>query len=123
MQIPKDVRFNTHMLFYNAGDTKKMMASWFGNNKAKLLPGSYDIVVDEKYTIKNVPVEQGKQTRLLMGVLQWSSYGTITLENASHQKISYAAPFKIVLPAGTYTIVGKKAPNTFVITDGKLTEF
>ena len=124
MQIPKEVGFNTHMEFYETGDTKKPVASWFGNNKAKLLPGLYDIVIDKKYIIKNVPVEQGKQTRLKMGVLQWSGYGSIVLEDANHQKFSYGAPFKKVLPVGTYTIVGRKQkPNTFVITDGKLTEF
>lgn len=121
MQIPKEIRFNTHMKFFNAGDTKKMVASWFGNNKANLLEGAYDIVVDDKYTIKNVPVEKGKQTILHMGVLQWSAYGTVTLENADHQKFSYAPPFKIVLPEGTYIIVGKKQPNTIVITNGNLT--
>lgn len=124
MQIPKEVQFNTHMEFYEAGDNNKSVASWFGNNKAKLLPGLYDILIDKKYTIKNVPVEQGKQTRLLMGVLQWSGYGSILLEDANHQKFSYGAPFKKVLPVGTYTIVGKKQkPNTFEIVDGKLTEF
>ena len=124
MQIPKELRFNTHMEFYETGDNKKPVASWFGNNKAKLLPGLYDIVIDKKYTIKNVPVELGKQTRLKMGVLQWSGNGSILLEDGTHQKFSYSPPFKIVLPAGTYTIVGKKQkPNTFVITDGKLTEF
>jgi hypothetical protein len=121
MQIPKEIRFNTHMKFFNAGDTKKVVASWFGNNKADLLEGTYDIVVDDKYTIKNVPVEKGKQTILHMGVLQWSSYGTVTLENGDHQKFSYAPPFKIVLPEGTYYIVGKKQPNTIVITNGNLT--
>ena len=121
MQIPKEIRFNTHLKFFNAGDTKKVVASWFGNNKANLLPGEYDVVVDDKYTIKNVPVEKGKQTTLLMGVLQWSGYGTVTLENEDHQKFSYAAPFKIVLPQGTYSIVGKKSPNTLTITNGNLT--
>lgn len=121
MQIPKEIRFNTHMKFFNAGDTKKMVASWFGNNKADLMEGNYDIVVDDKYTIKNVPVEKGKQTILHIGVLQWSGYGTVTLENADHQKFSYAPPFKIVLPEGTYYIVGKKQPNTIVITNGQLT--
>jgi hypothetical protein len=121
MQIPKEIRFNTHMKFFNAGDTKKMVASWFGNNKADLLEGAYDIVVDDKYIIKNVPVEKGKQTILHMGVLQWSGYGTVTLENADHKKFSYAPPFKIVLPEGTYYIVGKKQPNTIVITNGNLT--
>jgi hypothetical protein len=56
-----------------------------------------------------------------MGVLQWSSYGTVTLENADHQKFSYAPPFKIVLPEGTYYIVAKKQPNAIVISNGKLT--
>jgi hypothetical protein len=121
MQIPKEIRFNTHMKFFNAGDPKKMVASWFGNNKADLLEGAYDIVVDDKYTIKNVPVEKGKETILHMGVLQWSGYGAVTLENADHQKFSYAPPFKIVLPEGTYYIVGKKQPNTIVITNGNLT--
>ena len=124
MQIPKEVQFNTHMEFYEAGDNKKAVASWFGNNKAKLMPGLYDILIDKKYIIKNVPVEQGKQTRLKMGVLQWGGYGSIVLEDTNHQKFSYGAPFKKVLPVGTYTIVGRKQkPNTFVITDGKLTEF
>ena len=121
MQLPKGLSYSTHMEFYEAGDAKKRVASWFGNNHAKLLPGLYNIVVDNKYTIANVPVEQGKETILHMGVLQWSGYGTVTLENADHQKFSYAPPFKIVLPEGTYYIVGKKQPNTIVIANGNLT--
>ncbi len=59
-----------------------------------------------------------------MGVLQWSGYSDVLLEDANHQKYHYGAPVKIVLPVGTYTIVGRKQnPNTLVITDGKLTEF
>lgn len=109
------------MEFYDAGDAKKPVASWFGNNKAKLLPGLYDIVVDKKYTIKNVPVELGKQTRLKMGVFMVSGYSSFEIENSNHQKFTYASPFKILLPEGTYYINGKKK-TPVVIKDGELTE-
>jgi hypothetical protein len=121
MQLPKGLAYHTHMQFYDAGDTKKQLASWFGNNKARLLPGLYDIVVDGKYTIKNVPVELGKQTRLKMGVLKVSNYGSFEIENSSHQKFIYAPPFSIVLPEGTYYIIGKKK-TPIVIKDSELTE-
>ena len=120
MQIPKGLSFSTHMLFYNAGDNKKSVASWFGNNVAKLLPGLYDIVVDGKYTIKNVPVEKGKDTRLNMGIFKVTTYGSVQIEDSNHQKFTYAGPFSIVLPAGTYYLGGKKQP--IVITTGKVTE-
>ena len=121
LQMPKELRYNTHMEFYDAGDAKKPVASWFENNKAKLLPGLYNIVVDKKYTIQNVPVELGKQTRLKMGVFMVSSYGSYEIENSNHQKFTYAPPFKILLPEGTYYINGKKK-TPVVIKDGELTE-
>ena len=122
MEIPKGLRFNTNMEFYEAGDKKNRQASWFGNNKAKLLPGTYDVVIDSRDTIKNVPVELGKQTRLKMGVFLVSGYTSPTIENSTtHQKFTYGAPFKILLPAGTYYLNGnKKVP--IVIKDGELTE-
>ena len=123
MQIPNKLGGRTHMEFYIAGDTKNRVASWFGNNEAKLLPGLYDIVVDGRYTIKNVPVELGKQTRLKMGVFSVSGYGSSpVIENSSsHQKFSYSPPFTILLPEGTYYLNGKKN-IPIVIKDGELTE-
>jgi hypothetical protein len=121
MEIPKDAKFQTHIKIFEAGDTKKIAASWFGNNKSKLLPGLYDVAVDDKYTITNVPVEAGKKTRLRMGVLQINNYGSVQIENSDHQKFSYAPPFKIVLPEGTYYLNGnKKIP--IVIKDGEVTK-
>ena len=122
MQVPKELNFHTHIKFFEAGDTKKIVASWFGNNSAKLLPGLYDAVVDDKYTIKNVPVELGKQTRLKMGVFKVTGYGTVEIENSTtHQKFSAGGPFTKVLPEGTYYINGnKKVP--VVIKDGVLTQ-
>ena len=121
LKIPKELRYNTHMEFYDTGNAKKLVASWFGNNKAKLLPGLYNIVVDKKYTIQNVPVELGKQTRLKMGVFIVSSYGSFEIENVNHQKFTYAPPFKILLPEGKYYLnKNKKVP--IVIKDGELTE-
>ena len=120
MQIPKGLSFSTHILFYNAGDNKNSVASWYGNNEAKLLPGLYDMVVDEKYTIKNVPVEKGKHTRLNMGIFKVTTYGSVQIEDSNHQKFAYAGPFSRLLPAGTYYLGGKKQP--IVITTGKVTE-
>jgi hypothetical protein len=120
MQLPKGLGYTTHIEFYEAGDTKKRVASWFGNNESRLLPGSYDIVVDGKYTIKNVPVEAGKKTRLKMGVFKVTNYGTIEIENSS-QKFSRGGPFSMLLPEGTYYLNGnKKTP--IVIKDGNLTQ-
>ena len=86
------------------------------------MPGLYDVVIDSRDTLKNVPVELGKQTRLKMGVFMVSGYTSPTIENSStHQKFTYGAPFKILLPAGTYYLNGnKKVP--IVIKDGELTE-
>jgi len=120
LKIPENIRYNTHLKIFSSGDPKKVLQSWFGNKSATLLPGSYDILVDNKYYIKNVPVEEGKQTRLLMGVLQWSGYGSVNLESADHQKFAYAAPFKIVLPQGNYKVEGDK--NSITIKDGELTQ-
>ncbi|MFL5773195.1 MAG: hypothetical protein ACJ75F_08555 [Flavisolibacter sp.] len=122
MQLPKELKFQTHVKFFEAGDTKNAVASWFGNNKAKLSPGLYDVVVDDKYTVRNVPVEAGKQTRLKMGVFKVTGYGTIEIESSDHRKFSTAGPFSKILPEGTYYINGKtKFP--IVIKDGELTEF
>ena len=121
MQIPKQIGFHTHMEFFNADDNKKVVASWFGNNTAKLLPGNYNILVDKKYTIYNVPVELGKQTRLKMGVFKIGGFGTFTLENSDHNKFSYGAPVSIILPEGTYHMMDKKLTPIY-IKDGELTE-
>lgn len=121
MEIPKGAKFQTHIKIFEAGDTKKIAASWFGNNKTKLLPGLYDVVVDDKYIVKNVPVEADKKTRLRMGVLQISSYGSVQIENSELQKFSRGGPFSMLLPEGTYYLNGnKKTP--IVIKDGSLTE-
>jgi hypothetical protein len=108
LQVPKEINFHTHLEFFQSGDHIKRAGSWFGNTTAKFLPGLYDILVDGKYTIKNVPVEQGKKTRLKMGVLNVHRYGSFELENSSHQKFSYAPPFSIILPEGTYHLTGRK---------------
>ena len=122
LEIPKGLRYNTNLEFFNAGEKTNRQASWFGNNKAKLLPGMYDVVIDSRDTIKNVPVELGKQTRLKMGVFMVSGYSDANLENSTtHQKFTYGAPFKILLPEGTYYLnKNKKVP--IVIKDGELTE-
>ena len=122
MQIPDKLGGRTHMEFYTAGDYKNRVASWFGNNKERLLPGLYNVVIDSRDTIKNVPVELGKQTRLKMGVFSVSGYRGQIIENSSnHQKFTYGAPFSILLPEGTYYLNGnKKVP--IVIKDGELTE-
>lgn len=122
MQIPKFDGFNTNLEFFNAGEKTNRQASWFGNNKAKLLPGMYDVVIDDRDTIKNVPVELSKQTRLKMGVFYMGGYSDANLENSvTHQKFTYGAPFKILLPEGTYYLnKNKKVP--IVIKDGELTE-
>lgn len=120
MQLPKGLGYSTHIEMYEAGDTKKRVASWFGNNEARLLPGFYDVVVDKDYTIKNVPVEKGKKTRLKMGVFKVTNYGTIEIES-SNQKFSRGGPFSMLLPEGTYYLNGnKKTP--IVIKDGSLTQ-
>ena len=122
MEIPKGLRYNTNLEFFNAGEKTNRQASWFGNNKAKLLPGMYDVVIDSRDTIKNVPVELGKQTRLKMGVFMVSGYSDANLENSTtHQKFHYGAPFKILLPEGTYYINGKKK-YPVVIKDGEMTK-
>jgi hypothetical protein len=121
LDMPDKLSFHAHLMFYEAGDTKTQVASWFSSNSSKLLPGLYDISVDSKYTIKNVPVEKGKRTRLKMGVLSVSSYGSFELENSNHEKISYAPPFSIILPEGIYYVLGKKKFK-IEIKDGELTE-
>ena len=121
MQLPKSLSYSTHMEFYEASDSTKRVASWFGNNKARLKPGLYDVVVDDKYTIRNVPVETGKRTRLRMGVFKVTSYGTVEIESSNHQKFSTAGPFSKLLPEGTYYINGKKK-FPVVIKDGEVTE-
>jgi hypothetical protein len=118
MELPKGSSYSTHMLFYNSGDSKKPVASWFGNNKAVLSPGLYNIVVDGKYTLYNVPVEAGKQTRLKMGFFGVSRYGPVTISNGSDQKFTYAAPFTILLPEGTYLLPGERS-HLITILDGK----
>jgi len=47
-----------HLKVFKSGDTK-IAASLFGNSKSRLLPGNYDVMMD-KYSIKNVPIEVGK---------------------------------------------------------------
>ena len=86
------------------------------------MPGLYDVVIDSRDTLKNVPVELGKQTRLKMGVFMVSGYSDAKLENTiTHQKFIYGAPFKVLLPEGTYYLNGNKRVP-IVIKDGELTE-
>jgi hypothetical protein len=121
MQLPKGLSYSTHIKIFEAGVTKKIAASWFGNNETKLLPGLYDVVVDDDYTIKNVPVEAGKKTRLKMGVFKITSYGTMEIESSDQLKFSRGGPFSMLLPQGTYYLNGnKKSP--VVIKDGEVTK-
>lgn len=118
-QMPTNISY-AHLKVFISGDTK-MAASLFGNSKSKLLPGNYDLLMD-KYSIKNVPVEKGKTTRLKVGILNYSPRGPVKIVDENNQKIAIAGPFKIALPPGTYYLDGKKE-HSFVIKDGEVTEY
>jgi hypothetical protein len=121
LQLPEGTNYHTHLEFFDAADTKNRVASWFGNNENDLLPGQYNVMVDGKYTIRNVPVEKGKTTRLKMGVFTVGNYGGVQIENSDHEKFSYSGPFSILLPEGTYYINGKK-DHPVLIKDGTVTK-
>jgi hypothetical protein len=121
LQLPDGTSYHTHLEFYDVADNKTRVASWFGNNENNLLPGSYNVVVDGKYTIRNVPVEKGKTTRLKMGIFSVDNYGGVQIENSDHEKFSYSGPFSILLPEGTYFINGRKDHPVF-IKDGTVTK-
>jgi hypothetical protein len=118
--MPNGVKFMSHLKVYNAGENK-VTASWFGNSKSRLMPGNYDVEV-EKYKLSNVPVEKGKNTRLLMGILKFNPRQSATVEDNDKQKFTMAGPFYIALPVGKYYINGKKNPAV-MITDGVITEY
>ena len=118
-QMPANISY-AHLKVFNSGETK-IVASVFGNGSSKLLPGNYDLLLD-KYSIKNVPVQQGKTTRLKLGVLNYSPRGPVSISDANGQTISMAGPFKIVLPPGIYHINGEKEYG-FVIKDGEITAY
>jgi hypothetical protein len=119
LQMPVNIGY-AHLKVFKSGDTK-MAASLFGNSKSKLLPGNYDVMMG-KYSIKNVPIEVGKTTRLKMGILNYSPRGSVQIVDGNNQKIGMAGPFKIALPPGTYYIDGKKE-HSFVIKDAEVTEY
>jgi hypothetical protein len=119
IQMPANIAY-AHLKVFESGDTK-MVASLFGNGKSKLIPGNYDLMLD-KYSIKNVPIEVGKTTRLKIGRLNYSPQGSVRIVDANKQEFSMAGPFKIALPPGTYYIDGKKE-HSFVIKDGEVTEY
>jgi hypothetical protein len=118
-QMPENIAY-AHLKAFEPGGTK-MVASLFGNGKSKLIPGNYDLMLD-KYSIKNVPIEAGKTTRLKIGRLNYSPRGSVRIVDANKQEFSMAGPFKIALPPGTYYIDGKKE-HSFVIKDGEVTEY
>jgi len=120
LQMPKEIPIRSHLQAFAAGDSKAA-TSWFGNNTGKLLPGSYDIVI-EKYKLSNVPIEKGKTTRLKVGLLNFTPRQPITIVDGNQQKFTMAGPFKIVLPVGTYYIDGKK-DKAFTMKDGEQTDY
>jgi hypothetical protein len=120
IELPKEISVGSHVQAFLPGDSKAT-TSWFGNNNAKLMPGTYDIVL-EKYKLSNVPIEKGKTTKLKVGVLNFSARQGVTIVDANQQKISMAGPFRIVLPIGTYYINGNKK-MAFTIRDGKQTDY
>ena len=120
LQMPKEIPIISHLQAFAAGDTKAA-ASWFGNNKSNLMPGTYDIVI-EKYKLSNVPIEKGKTTRLKVGLLNFTPRQSVTIVDGNQQKFTMAGPFKIVLPVGTYYIDGKK-DQAFVMKDGEQTDY
>ena len=119
LQMPGNISY-AHLQIFNSGDTK-VVASLFGNGERKLLPGSYDVLM-EKYSIKNIPVEKGESTRLKLGIFDYSSRGSVEIIDRNNQKISMAGPFKIALPPGTYYLDVKKE-HSFVIRDGEVTVY
>jgi hypothetical protein len=120
IQMPKAIPIMSHLQAFKSGDTK-VAASWFGNNKSNLIPGTYDILL-EKYKLNNVPIEKGKTTRLKVGLLNFTPRQSVTIVDGSQQKFAMAGPFKIVLPVGTYYIDGKK-DQAFVMKDGEQTDY
>lgn len=118
-EMPTNISY-AHLKVFESGDTK-MVASLFGNGKSKLIPGNYDLMLD-KYSIKNVPIEVGKTTRLKIGRLNYSPRGSVRIVDANKQEFSMGGPFKIALPPGTYYVDGKKE-HSFVIKDGEVTEY
>jgi hypothetical protein len=120
LQMPKEIPIRSHLQAFAAGESKAA-TSWFGNNVGKLMPGSYDIVI-EKYKLSNVPIEKGKTTRLKVGLLNFTPRQPVTIVDGNQQKFTMAGPFKIVLPVGTYYIDGKK-DRAFVMKDGEQTDY
>lgn len=121
LQMPNGSVYSAHMEFYEIADTKKRVASWFGNNENDLLPGLYNVVVDGRYTIRNVPIEKGKTTRLKMGIFSVGNYGGVQIEDSDHEKFSYSGPFSVLLPEGTYYINGRK-DHPVIIKDRTVTK-
>jgi hypothetical protein len=119
LQMPTNISY-AHLKVFKSGDAK-VVASLFGNSKSKLSPGKYDLMI-EKYSIKNVPIEVGKTTRLKTGILNYSPRGSVRIVDSNKQEFSMAGPFKIALPPGTYYIDGKK-DHAFIIKDGEVTEY
>ena len=119
-QMPLSLGY-IHLQVYNAGDTK-VASSLFGNNKCKLLPGNYDVELDNKYFIRNIPVEKGSTTRLKVGILNYTPTGPVRIVDANKQEFSMAGPQEIALPEGTYYVDGKKN-QAFEIKDGGITEY
>jgi len=115
-----DFAMYTHTEVFDAG-TEKRVGSFFGDGSQDLLPGQYDIMLG-KYRINAVPIEKGKITLLKLGGFEYSNYGGVEIVDDKNQKITHAGPFKILLPAGTYTIGGNKR-KSFVIKDGEVTIF
>jgi hypothetical protein len=108
--LQKELHYSTHVVVYSVGDHKAPLAKWFASNEVKLMPGLYDVVIDGRLTLKNVPIAKGQQTRLRMGVLEWDGYHAVSLKSADKQTFTYASPFSILLPQGQYQVVGSKKP-------------
>ena len=120
LELPKEIAVASHLQAFLTGETKPAI-SWFGNKKDKLMPGTYDIVL-EKYRLNNVRIEKGKTTRLKVGVLNFSARQGVTIVDSNQQKFSMAGPFRIALPVGIYTINGNKE-MAFTIKDGEQTKY
>src|SRR5688572_8910689 len=72
----------------------------------ELAPGEYRITINDA-PIDNVPIEQGKDTRLTTGVLNinYNSVWELYDETGKTFYTSGNKPEALVLPAGTYTLV------------------
>lgn len=122
VQAPEDTE--TYVVIYKAGEEGKLAES--SKSRAfDLLPGQYDVKINDGAIVESVPVRQQTDTRIRMGIfsITTDSYWAIFDEDKAVKLFDASSGKKVSFPVGQYSL---KVGNVFApitIHDEQTTQY